>query len=292
MGSTAGAIGRWRTGRIGIGPLALRQALGLTALGLLVFLAVLFCTRRLSGALAVPLGGAGLIAAAVAVGGLAAVGRVLALAARRGSALPKTSSTEYSVLSTQYLAANPGEHPFHASLLRLAAHVVVPSLAATVFLASLTSREAPAWAVAIAWFLLVASEGTSWLVLSRRRSAARARSRWETEQTPVAEPDESIPANIVQQLTRTREGEGEALHALVRARIPAGDTQAVVHLAFCPPLASPPELTAHAIDADDIAVRITTAETYGLRLEVRSAAKASADKSVLVEVIGRAGVTS
>jgi hypothetical protein len=60
----------------------------------------------------------------------------------------------------------------------------------------------------------------------------------------------------------------------------------VLHLAFCPPLEGAPQLTAHALDADDAEVRITTAESYGLRLEVRLSKNVMQPRRVLVEVLG------
>jgi hypothetical protein len=107
------------------------------------------------------------------------------------------------------------------------------------------------------------------------------------------EPTDAVPANVTQQLTRVREADGnESLHGLVRAEIAAGDRIAAVHLAFCPPLDGAPELTAHAIDADDAEVRITAAHSYGTRLEVRLNAVAAVERVVLVEVLGRTAVTS
>jgi hypothetical protein len=53
-----------------------------------------------------------------------------------------------------------------------------------------------------------------------------------------------------------------------------------------------PDLTAHTIDADDADVRITTAQTYGMRMEVRAGAKADRSRLVLVEVVGRCPVIS
>lgn len=66
------------------------------------------------------------------------------------------------------------------------------------------------------------------------------------------------------------------------------DRLAIIHLAFCPPLAERPELTAHALDMDEADVRITQAETFGARLEVRLPAVAQAERSFLIEVLGSA----
>jgi hypothetical protein len=222
---------------------------------LLVFLAVVFAARRLAGEFSQPLGGAGLVAVA---GLLGAAVIAIAVAVRR----------EYSVLGTQYLVLGG-----------------VTSAAMTL-LASLTFANSAPSAVLVSWFVLAVADAVTWrLAVRRTKRANRVRPPLAAE----AEPAESIPANMTQQLTRVREARGgESLHALARAEVPAGDRLAVVHLALCPPLESPPELTAHAIDAEDAEVRITTAETYGVRLEVRLLQAAREPRQVLVEVIGSA----
>lgn len=97
-----------------------------------------------------------------------------------------------------------------------------------------------------------------------------------------------IPAGLVQQITRIRAAGGESIHALLLAEIPAQDRQAVVHLAFCPPLAERPELTAHCLDTEEHEVRITQVEAYGVRLEVRTATPRQAPQGAIVEVLGQA----
>jgi hypothetical protein len=232
----------------------------------LVALSLIFLLRRLSGALVQPLGGFGLITVAL-LSGLAAAGL-------RSTVL----STQYSVLTKL-----PLTQPL------LLALIAAPGIASLVLLAALTLPGTRPLGIAIAWFLLIAGEAASWLALhrSRRRSGRRAA---PVRPQPIAHPaDETeTPAGLVQQLTRVREGGRESLHAMVRAEIPAGDRLAVVHLAFCPPLQAPPELTAHAIDLENAEVRVTQAETFGVRLEVRLPRIVDGQTGVMVEVLGTA----
>jgi hypothetical protein len=102
---------------------------------------------------------------------------------------------------------------------------------------------------------------------------------------PQAEP-ESVPASLVQQLTRERTEDGESLHAIVRSSFVAGDRLAVVHLAFSPPLTKAPQLAAYAIDDSGAEARVTAAETYGARIEVRLPQPAADGQTVLIEVVG------
>ena len=80
----------------------------------------------------------------------------------------------------------------------------------------------------------------------------------------------------------------KSLHALVRAACEPGDRVAVVHLAFCPPLAHPPKLTAHVLDDSGAEAGITLAQPYGARIELRLPQPATAGQTVLVEVVGTA----
>jgi hypothetical protein len=260
MVSTAGAIARRPIKPLAPGADQLRAVLGFAALGLLVFLALVFAARRFAGEFVQPLGGFDLVAVAALLGA-AVIG--IAVAAR----------TEYSVLSTQYFVLGTA------------------AIAAAMLLASLTFADSAPSAVLVAWFVLAIAAAAAW------RLALRPAQRWARPRavpqhsTAESEPAEAIPANMTQQLTRVREADGsESLHALARAEVPAGDRLAVVHLALCPPLDCPPELTAHAIDADNAEVRITTAETYGVRLEVRLPRPAPQPRQVLVEVLGCASM--
>jgi hypothetical protein len=252
MVSTAGAIAR-RKWRLKSGPAQLRRALGFAVLGLLVFLAIVFVSRRLAGGFVQPLSGPALIAAAAAIAALA----------------PATWVT-LGRASKRFV-------------------LIAATIAPVALLAALTTADSAPAAVAIAWFTLIVGEAASWHVARRRPPRTIHHALKSEREATASDAEDEVPENVLQQLSRLREADGgESLHALAVAEIAAGDRQAVLHLAFCPPLESPPELTAHALDADDADVRITTAETYGARLEVRVASPAAEPRRVLVEVLGRA----
>src|SRR5678815_2583007 len=100
MSSTAGAMRRLLVAPRRELPARLHLAIGFSALGLLIFLAVVFAARRLAGALIQPLSGSELVAAAAGIAVLAMAARQLAIgcmtqSGRRGP----TASGKYSVLS-------------------------------------------------------------------------------------------------------------------------------------------------------------------------------------------------
>jgi hypothetical protein len=182
--------------------------------------------------------------------------------------------TEYSVLSTRLARV------LSLPTCDVAASLVfaVPGFSAILLLAALTLPGTPALGVATAWFLLVGEEAASWLLRSRTPQRAR----------PAVVEESEIPAGLVQQLTRVREADRESVHALVTAEFAPRDLLAVVHLAFCPPLASRPTLTAHAFDGEVTDVRIAQAETFGARIEIRRPRVTQQPQSVVVEVLGSA----
>ncbi|MEX2172708.1 MAG: hypothetical protein WD872_00010 [Pirellulaceae bacterium] len=230
-----------------------RTVIWWTGLLLLLGMAALFAARRLVGGLTLPLAGGLLVNLAIALGAAAALLRL------------------------------PG------GAQRSLAWQVVPGLAAGIVLAALTLPGTAAPAVALAWFLLVVIEGASWLQLVRLRRAATPPNADFTRSANIEEVDneEEISARLVQQLSRERTAEGgEALHALVRTLCQPEDQQVVVHLAFCPPLDTAPQLAAHVLEGDAVEARVTLAQTFGARIEVRLARPATPGQTVLIEMLG------
>src|SRR5262245_39265366 len=262
MSSRAGAL---RLARVSEGHTAsgrqLLAATGVTLLVLFAALALWLIVRRLGGAFTQPLSGPGIVAAAVAIAVTTHfVNWIL-------------TSTRYSVLSTRY-----------QSYLSPTA-----TCAAIMLLGSLTLPGTPTWGLVVAWLVLLGGEAARWSpsirphlnhILPRPgRSATAPR---PTEATMEAE----IPAGLVQQMTRVREENRESIHVLASTQIPDGERLGVIHISFCPPLPARPQLTAHAMEADDVDVRLTQAEAFGARIEVRTSQAQAEPRSVVIEVLG------
>jgi hypothetical protein len=272
MSSTAGAI--YPSARAARDDSTVRQlstAISLALLGLILGLGAVLAARRLSGALLSPLSGGTTLLVALTV-------ESTILLYRRISSL-----TEYSVRSTHYFGRWQRLLPPRAVF-----SLIIPEVAALAILASLTIRGTPAWGLIPSWLLLISAESIPWLLHYRPGliNTSWLHVLWPTVAPPVESEQAEIPRGLVQQLTRTREADRESIHAIVKADIAANDHLAVVHLSFCPPLAAPPQLSAYALNADDAEVRITQAETFGTRLEVRLPAAKETPRALLVEVLG------
>ena len=86
--------------------------------------------------------------------------------------------------------------------------------------------------------------------------------------TAVEEP---VPEEIVQQLYRVRDDQGqELIYGTLRADFHPGQRTAILHVGFCPPLAYRPEIEADALPGDDSArLKVVQALSHGARLDVR-----------------------
>jgi hypothetical protein len=90
----------------------------------------------------------------------------------------------------------------------------------------------------------------------------------EAEELPheECETDDSI----VQWMTRRRLADGgEVVEGAVKIDLHPAENVGVAHLSFVPPLACDPHAECHLLSEFDGRVRITTARSYGLRIEAR-----------------------
>lgn len=241
-----------------------------TALALFVLLALLLAVRRLSGAVTQPIAGPVLIPLAAAIAAASVLLRIWLLPPRL-DALP------------------------HRGVLLIA----VPSAGVALFLAAVITPGTN-WAAAFAALLFAGVvEGLFWRHLAVALRPREVRASPQLPPTEIAAEatgaeiadEESYPANLLQQIVRTREGTGEAIHAVLRAEFQPGEQMQVLHVAFCPPLDSAPRLEAFLTGELNADVKVTGAFEFGARLEVQLAQPAREAKSVIVEVAGESGRT-
>ncbi|MGV3607309.1 MAG: hypothetical protein ACO1RA_12965 [Planctomycetaceae bacterium] len=115
------------------------------------------------------------------------------------------------------------------------------------------------------------------------------------EGEPPSEEFSEESASLYQRWTRQRDEEAqqETLHGILRADFAAGDPLVILHVSFCPVLDSIPELQCEVSgdlspEAPDATIKITLAETFGARIEVRLQQKPPAPLSLFVELFGTA----
>jgi hypothetical protein len=103
----------------------------------------------------------------------------------------------------------------------------------------------------------------------------------EAEELPheECESDDSI----VQWMTRRRLADGgEVVEGAVKIELREAENVGVAHLSFMPPLACDPHAECHLLSEFDGRVRITTAKSYGLRIEARQSGEPTLSATINV----------
>jgi hypothetical protein len=233
---------------------------GLAAAGVVV---VTLLVRRTAGAFEHPLGGFSLLA-------VTGLGLLLATGWRMG-----------------WLAR--GNRQSTLSLMALA----VPGFAAFLMLCVLSLPGTASWALMLTWLAFFTAEAVWWWLayaalrppITRRPIQPGMVTELVAGETEIA--GASLPSEVFQQVTRTRERDKEQIAVSIRVAFAAGQRVAVEHVAFCPPLLKTPKLAAEVLDGPDATVSLTSIQPYGIRVEIRLEEPTDEACEVLVEVRGQ-----
>jgi hypothetical protein len=102
----------------------------------------------------------------------------------------------------------------------------------------------------------------------------------------VAEPLDRPPdRDVVQQLTRARAPDGsETLSGWLRVQLAAGQRNASVHVAFCPPFARTPKATLELLDGPEARVKTVQLLPYGARFDLKRTTPAEVSETLLLQI--------
>jgi hypothetical protein len=89
-------------------------------------------------------------------------------------------------------------------------------------------------------------------------------------------------------LRRSATAEGESIEIQARLDFAAGAREAVLHVPLWPALAAQPEVEGEPLDADDVELKFTSVERYGIRMEARLASPTAVPRTVLIGIELRA----
>ncbi|MFM2094031.1 MAG: hypothetical protein RIS70_1155 [Planctomycetota bacterium] len=99
----------------------------------------------------------------------------------------------------------------------------------------------------------------------------------------------SLLAGISQQVERgNSEDGGEFVHATLRGQFAEGDRGLHLHLGFCPPLNSIPEVEFEQVAGPEVQIQLGQCQIYGLRLDLRLTRPPSESAEVVVAVSAKA----
>lgn len=230
----------------------------ITTSALLLGVACLLFVRRLSGELLQPLTGPALVS----------VGMLLAVVA----SLLRMGSSRRARLAL----------------------LLLPEIAFVLLAFSLSLPGTPLWSLVVFWAVLIGEEGGWWLVtwrsgrlLPQRRTLlpgnATTIDYHRSSPQPTIEQEVELPPEVSQQITRAVQEGDEVLFGRLRCRFESGDRLQSIHVAFCPPLPTAPQMTAHQIEGPSATIKTAEVETYGARLDVRLARTARQESNVAIE---------
>jgi hypothetical protein len=253
----------------------------LATLAMLLAVTLLLAMRRLSGALQTPLNAPTLLA----VGGLLVM---VASGVRAG-----------------WRVVAPAAGTWLDTLVRY-----VPSVALWGTTASISLAGSSPLGLAGCWLLVSAAEiwhwrfwppvprprGTGADAAVRRgktpvpaEGVARQLATFEEAEAEDLEENADLPANIMQRLTRARDAAGcDILYGSLRADLAPDQRSTAVHVAFCPPFASPPRVAVEQTAGPDARIKVAQVLPYGTRLDVRLARLPQEQSTVTLEINVRA----
>ena len=92
----------------------------------------------------------------------------------------------------------------------------------------------------------------------------------------LAASAEPFSQDVTQWLTRSRTGEEDQISGGVRVEFAPGERDVIVHLSFCPPFPSIPEILTEDLDGAGLEIRVAAVFPFGARLTVRKSPGRSA----------------
>jgi hypothetical protein len=239
-----------------------------TLVAAITLVAVVFLGRGLSGALLYALDFTAALIAGAGVGIAAAVLRRLVLAFVVPTALRRALLRAIVASAAMLVVALSLSPMTNLSLVAL----WIPVIAAEAF-----------------WWVTPAEEsaGTIRLFPASITSASRLSSSPALAQEPPAFCRPSPSENLLQEFTRVQGDGVEIIGGRVAIRFAAQEQTAVLHLSFCPPLASDPVVAVRTLAADSVVVKAAECRSYGLRLEAKRGREVAAPLLVRVEYEAR-----
>ena len=97
-----------------------------------------------------------------------------------------------------------------------------------------------------------------------------------------------LPRNASQQLTRSFEEDGsDSLYGLLRGHFAPGQRSLRLHVSFCPPFDTVPEVTVDKMEGPEVSIKPAQVLAYGLRLDLRLKTLSSDPQDVVLELYVR-----
>lgn len=172
-------------------------------------------------------------------------------------------------------------HPNTVRATKLLVQLVLPSFCVVCLALAFSMTGVGNWAVATLWLIVASGELCWWypeisglrIRQSEHRQQESLTAAAASALAPFDEPieeGEEVAANVIQQMTRSRDDAGvEAISGILRAEFAPHERTRNLHVAFCPPLPYEPEVVAHQLDGPPVTIKVGQREVFGTRIELR-----------------------
>lgn len=255
--------------------------------------------------LSLAVGGTGLLATAavIACGVRLSLVEFNVLSAGSSLAITLLAAAWCASIRAAWLAASP-----KALSPRLHGVIAILPLVSAILIArAVTFAPLTEFSTFLLWFAVLAQEATTLslfvtTIFGERIGEALNRSQtqpatptlaapfpMETEEAPASneEPIEEesfdLPPGVTQQLTRATEDGQEHIHGLVRAKFVSGQRHVYLHVGFCPPLPSAPQVELHQLEGPDVQIKPGQVLTSGVRFDLKLREAPTVDASPVFE---------
>lgn len=106
------------------------------------------------------------------------------------------------------------------------------------------------------------------------------------------EESEHESSDVTQLITRSQTLNAETIAGWMRIQFAEDQREVTVHLSFCPPLSSSPDVEVHDLDGSGVEVKVAASFPFGARLSVRRPIGSPTGKPILAECSFRVGFTA
>ena len=191
--------------------------------------------------------------------------------------------------------------------------VGLPTAASTIIGVSVMLPGSSAMALTAFWLILLAGEGLVWGSVTARRRSSNPHRKPAATSCPVNEGDESQtdsleprtpmettavlsrigddqypPEHVSQQLVRSCDASGyDTVQARLRGALAPGQRALSLHVAFCPPLDSTPQVEVRQLDGAAAQIKVGQILPYGVRVDLRLQHFSEDTETVLIELLAR-----
>jgi len=165
----------------------------------------------------------------------------------------------------------------------------LPLVAVLIVARCLTFEGISAFSTFFIWFAVVAEEGLLLSLLFADQWSSTTQKPLVTqpaEPSIAIEPEEAhseLPEGTSQQLTRAIIGQQEHVHGLLRCELASNQRHAYLHVGFCPPLATLPQVELNQTDGPELQIQVGQIMTTGVRFDLKLRSAQPTEQSAVFE---------